>query len=99
MSMKTPLELMGSTIAQFVRAWPEGRREIAILGDWVKLGLRIFNNLIEENHLWEGPDPTGYQASKRRTGIFSENRRLGEEANKKLIEGLRRFMNLQVSIF
>jgi len=87
MNVRIPLTLMVSTLEQMERVWPEGKKPLKKLIDWAKIGIRIFDNAIEENRLWEQPDPMGNSASRRRRTIFADNRRLGEEANKKLIDG------------
>jgi hypothetical protein len=87
MNIRIPLTLMVSTLEQIARVWPEGKKPVAKLIDWAKIGIRIHDNLIEENLLWENPDPMGSSVSFRRRAIFADNRRLGEKANKKLIEG------------
>lgn len=87
MGIKSSLEIIEATLEHHLKIWYEGRKPLSVLRDWTRLAIRIFEHSIEENLLWEKPNPMGYSEANRRKSIFSENRRLGEDSNQKLING------------
>ena len=94
MDIKKPLELIDSTIGQIIRAWPEGKRPFTILTDWLTANKKQVDNFIEANRLWDGPDPTGSIASKKRQQLTTENRRLQQVMDDSLARSAEQIYNL-----
>jgi len=93
--MKKPFELIDSTLDQLDRVWYEGREPVRLLKDWSKNFQQLFDNNIEENKLWESPEPMGSGANKRRQEIFEENRKLEPKTNDLFRKAAEKIYNLR----
>ena len=85
-NMKTSLIIIQTTIHDALGLWPEGKHPLSLLIDATKLGVKLGDNLLEENLLYDRPNPLDSYSQNRRRSIFAENRQLGPEADKKFTE-------------
>ena len=86
-NMKTSLTIIQACIQDTIGVWPEGKQVLSLLIDSSRLLLKHMENTLEENHLWDRPDPLDNYSQNRRAKIFAENRKLASESDKKLLDG------------
>ena len=85
---KSSLAIIQACIQDSIRVWPEGKQVLSLLMDSSRLILKLFENALEENYLWDRPNPLDNYSQNRRAKIFAENRKLSSEGDKKLLEGV-----------
>ena len=86
-NLKTSLTIIQACIQDTIGVWPEGKQVLSLLIDSSRLLLKHVENTLEENHLWDRPDPLDNYSQNRRAKIFAENRKLASESDKKLLDG------------
>lgn len=72
-----------------MKVWPEGKRVFSLLMAASDLMLRVVENALEENYLWDRSDPLDNYSQNRRAKIFPENRKLAAESDEKFLAGCR----------
>ena len=86
-NIKTSLLIVKDCIQDTIRVWPEGKQALSLLIDSSNSILRVVENSLEENRLWDRPNPQDNYSQNRRKTIFQENRNLGAESDKKFLAG------------
>jgi len=87
-NIRTSLTIIQASIQDAIRIWQEGKQVLSLLMDSTRLMLKVVENSLEENYLWERPNPLDNYSQSRRAKIFPENRKLSSESDQKLLEGV-----------
>ncbi len=82
-AMKSASEEVGPCIMDAMDIWPDGKQPLSELLDGTKLMAKIVQNLLEENLLWDRPEPMDDFSMNRRRQIFAENRTLSRDGDTK----------------